>query len=1212
LITKHTILFEQLRYYLRILGLWWLFCIGIGWGVLAQKPNYSPLVCTVMNYDFMTKEGEVVTNVLSVKNVNGIARQFYLEIGCPNDWKVLTSSQRVYEIAPDDSIFIPIRLLPNLQTMKGSTKYNVSVFVVGTDGRTHAVCSFQVGKPKRVDWTMTVLPRSRIYFLNDQYETSLGINVANNGEEAQDVNLSWKVLGQGLTLQTENLKNSSFVDFSVDTDSDTTLTFNATLLKPQRNVRRVDLTDYRPTSLLDARKYTIYFRGAEPKNVKGRSSKSVTANVVKLNSAVDFIKLSNNFTVNSYGSSVIPLTWYSNVFNVLGIQPILMNVLNVNMPLQNNAYFRANLQHVFTFYTPGAYTLRNFNGMASYSSSKLSFNVGGGARLMIPMLQGTLANGGVGSGISASYRLNKNFLVASSGSLLPRLFATPITARSISAGAAYLSDDNNLELALGYARTQLTQIPTNTNDYMTGFSYRFLKRHRVNFRLGLSQVNQNVGLPGQSTIFNVNWMGGYSGSFLNNRLNQAFNAQNRQFINVFSGQINNTFFAQSRTMWQITKGFNTIFSVGFQQSTFTNGGVTFDQLNIPVALAFGIKKLERFITMPSLFYNYSETNLGILRFRGINLNKSFTDMDKNIRMSINLMGGYNRFSDTINHPELFTANTFFMIAWRTLSANVRYNYGPLGLIAVKNFHYNGARYPQYIFSNLNYQYVFKENRFVSEWSLNHSWNNQTFANNLNFGPQLYYFTKNRWRFDVRFFYGLNARNNDRAIEFYQFQGFNSIPEPEEKITLTSNFNLSFGIKKDFGIPLPEKFRKVKYVDANFVAFLDFNGNKVMDNDEVPLENIVIKVNGHEVLTDQDGKSKFVNIPVGTYEHRVVPLVDLDGWFTYSMDSIEIVGSQYYVPFTRGVKVAGSIVLDREKFTKDVLATLDLSGIKIFTIDTLGNTVATLTDYNGNFNFYVPYGNYILAMDEEVLGDRFYIAQNYIPMDLYEGMDGFYQSFFIIEKRRTVKKKKFNEKGELIMVEEVEDGMDRNTNKIEKTNPSDSAVIHKNNPFDIFKADPNNPTNTEANNPANNEELTDSEWAKELDARIARLDELIKMIMESKGTQKVDNKVLQDALRKLKSEEAALKNKGMINQPFANTMDPNKPYHLIAGSFANLSNAERFVKDLKAKGFANAVVIGVFNNLYLVRIVDYPTRGDAVKAQNTYAKTFPAAWVHKWP
>ena len=109
------------------------------------------MVCTVLNYDFMTKEGEVVTNVLSVKNQNGIAREFYLEIGCPSDWKVLTSSKRVYNIEPDDSIFIPIRLLPNLQTMKGSTKYNVSVFVVGTDGRTHAVCSFQVGKPRKVD-----------------------------------------------------------------------------------------------------------------------------------------------------------------------------------------------------------------------------------------------------------------------------------------------------------------------------------------------------------------------------------------------------------------------------------------------------------------------------------------------------------------------------------------------------------------------------------------------------------------------------------------------------------------------------------------------------------------------------------------------------------------------------------------------------------------------------------------------------------------------------------------------------------------------------------------------------------------------------------------------------------------------------------------------------------------------------------------------------
>jgi hypothetical protein len=234
------------------------------------------------------------------------------------------------------------------------------------------------------------------------------------------------------------------------------------------------------------------------------------------------------------------------------------------------------------------------------------------------------------------------------------------------------------------------------------------------------------------------------------------------------------------------------------------------------------------------------------------------------------MGGYNKFTDSLEYKELFTANSFLMVAWRTLSANVRYSYGPMGINAVKNFHYNGARYPQYIFTSLNYQFVFKANRFVSEWVLNHSWNNQTSSHNLNFGPQVFYFTKNKWRFDVRFLYSLNARNNERAVEFYEYQGYQNIPEPEKRITFAGNFNLSVGIKKEFGIPLPKKWRKTEYVDACFKAFPDFNGNKIMDNDEVPLENIVIKVNGHEVLTDKDGKAKFVNIPVGTYEHKIIP------------------------------------------------------------------------------------------------------------------------------------------------------------------------------------------------------------------------------------------------------------------------------------------------------------------------------------------------------
>ena len=86
---KYSIAYTLSHQLLRLLG-FLCFCLLLSNVVFSQKPNYSPLVCTVLNYDFMTQEGEVVTNVLSVKNQNGIAREFYLEIGCPSDWKVLT------------------------------------------------------------------------------------------------------------------------------------------------------------------------------------------------------------------------------------------------------------------------------------------------------------------------------------------------------------------------------------------------------------------------------------------------------------------------------------------------------------------------------------------------------------------------------------------------------------------------------------------------------------------------------------------------------------------------------------------------------------------------------------------------------------------------------------------------------------------------------------------------------------------------------------------------------------------------------------------------------------------------------------------------------------------------------------------------------------------------------------------------------------------
>jgi hypothetical protein len=229
------------------------------------------------------------------------------------------------------------------------------------------------------------------------------------------------------------------------------------------------------------------------------------------------------------------------------------------------------------------------------------------------------------------------------------------------------------------------------------------------------------------------------------------------------------------------------------------------------------------------------------------------------------------------------------------------------------------------------------------------------------------------------------------------------------------------------------------------------------------------------------------------------------------------------------------------------------------------------------------------------------------MDLYDGMDGFYQSFFIIEKRRTVKKKKFNEKGELIMVEEVDGGADRNQNNSTVINEGDSTVIHNNNnTYNIFNEDRKGNDGNGGGTNVNADELY-----RELDERIDRLDAIIRALLKGEITD--DNrKVLAEALRQLKNEEEAKRINGSNPQPVEGTIDPARRFHLVVGGFIYRENAEKFVKKLQVQGFKDAVIIGIFNGYFLVRLQDYSTLEESIEGQNKYKFIVDGIWVHKWP
>ena len=63
--------------------------------------------------------------------------------------------------------------------------------------------------------------------------------------------------------------------------------------------------------------------------------------------------------------------------------------------------------------------------------------------------------------------------------------------------------------------------------------------------------------------------------------------------------------------------------------------------------------------------------------------------------------------------------------------------------------------------------------------------------------------------------------------------------------------------------------------------------------------------------------------------------------------------------------------------------------------------SALTNNAGRFEFYLPFGDYVLTMDEAILNNRLKISRNNIPLKLKSTQEGVYVSFYIIEKRRKV-------------------------------------------------------------------------------------------------------------------------------------------------------------------------------------------------------------------
>ncbi|CAN5597946.1 hypothetical protein BH11BAC2_BH11BAC2_13320 [soil metagenome] len=938
---------------------------------------------TTGNIELKTKE-RFITNSIVIKNNKAVAIRFNVELVYPNSWKLISNFDKTYEIPAGDSLVVPVRIIPGISAVDGII-INIQALLVSEDQGLLADASFIVHRKKDIRWTVRSESGDRIYFPVNDSIVPFSINVNNEGNEKIDLLLSKKQLGNKIQVEevTPDPENKQYNELILAPETDTTLDFNATLQKTYYNNQRIDIENYSPSAMNEEMRNTLFFQSQLSNNTDGRMFSG--------SRRLDFIRLSDQKMLNPYGSACIPLIVDANMYNILGLQPIMRVDMRGSTMLSNQAILGYQTQFNFTRSTYNNQITRDLFYRLSYSTKRgevQAGNISGGLSL-IPIS---------GKGISGSY------------------FVTP----DLRVGAYYVQSRINAAEKShaygGFTRYQYKKIGNATLQYgrtifeesrrentYAGIStaVRVLPTQQLSFGYAISR--NDYKLIGETKTGN-SLSAGYAGSFFHKKLytylrGSLFSANYGANSLPSAHYFHRSGYTPGKN-WSIVLQ-NTLSN--YQQNSIINQNAVIVKNHTSYnQLFFNFNKREaRF--MPSVFYNATELNTIRLIYRGVGMDYSKSTLGGRSRMGISIRGGYNKLPDYSDIKDYFTLQFTYSAMIKTFSFNTRYYYGPQ-YVSDPQILRNSFKYPQSIFFSAQQQWQPRNKHFVFQASANYSYMNQFNRHSFGFYPEAYYFNRTKWRFKLSPGYSVNSSKSERAVQTYQGEAF---PETAPSRVVTHNFYLNVGVRKEFGIPVPKKWTKHAFTNLNFTAFLDANGNKIKDKNEVVIKNVVIRVGNDEVITNEEGKAGFSNIAGGTYSLKTWSLYELNGWYPLVDDSIfSSVSDEVNIPFVKGIKLNGNITLQKERYS-GVNATVDLSRILITAINESGKKFQAITDNKGNYVLYLPPGKYFLNMDEGFVGKGFIVLKNNAEISLQD-IESYNYNFYILEKKRKMNIKKFGE------------------------------------------------------------------------------------------------------------------------------------------------------------------------------------------------------------
>lgn len=1014
---------------------------------------------------------EVASNVLKIVNYTESYQEVVLSISNPNDnWRIIGESNRGYRIAPRDSFFIPVRIIPD-KGAKGNTTYITSANI-SSQGIQLAFTTWSISVEKVSSWFAKV-PKKKIYFKSNSDTAWFSVEIHNQGNSEE--NLILNLSSSRFLMVFDSAGTHPVIEpryFTLGVNESRYFYFMA--LRRGRIKLPTDVDDDASLAERDAVKINITYQKSSLKNNRS------------WNGNIDFIKLFDELQIFKNGHSSIPLAIELNTYNLLNRSSYL------TLSMYGHAILPKKRMLTYYFQTPfnsNFFNARSYLGTYHYlgfESDKLNFSIGS-------VTSGrSFANlSGQGARVEYTYKNHHKF-----GGLFvrsPKLFNKYYL---FGYGLSYTYISKRFFIDNYYQRKDNLYAKINANSYTT---YSTIKINQDNtLRLGLGYSNED-----HYTIVNNPHLNGYHYRVLYNGHYKKFRYN---FVNYYGSKN----FSEFRGIF--SAAFNTLYALN-KTSTISLAGTHL--VTNPEYYREG-KKVEidnysrKDLLSFKYLYNTEEANyifnpfiqyFDYLQLR--TLTESF-GIDFRLhnqgsgKLYATAIAGYVNMLDYDSIPSFFVSNLRLTYRYNQFTSNIRYYYGPY-FTREQIDYINDAFNPQRLFISLYHDKWFGENKFQLKNNLNLNYTTKNKRALLSTRPELFYYTDNDFRFSIYARFSMYAETPEVRI-INEFQ--DGIGEP----TLDSRFEVGFGIKKDLNVPV--SFRR--YSDLKIVVFKDLNGNHKKDIDEPGLQDMLITIEKtdstmldygndltveaelekYELVSNRGGKVVFNNLPRGDYHIVLKALRANNTWFdNYDMTTILDHDKTIYIPMSKGTRISGGLFIDREKYShfKD---NINVANIRVTAVDTAGKNYSTLTDAVGNFDFYLPAGKYIITCNESALGDRFKFVKNNILVSLNGGIDNYTISFYIIEKRRVIKVKRFDKKGNVIENSYIDNKATKTSNENERSG-SYEIPLNENIINDNESQVPGNTKNT--SDSSNTNPVVVSKKVEQIDQKVDRIENKVEEI-----------------------------------------------------------------------------------------------------------------------